>query len=152
MAPAASQTRVNSLVVVEVRRTIAIVCRDKIYTSRTSKGSDQKDMMFNMYHGNVEKNYPSHVDLFLEGKGIFKAAFKSNELQINAEGNADRTSGKVLELMQILHRRDTERFIVGDNLTGNLLKLKSQNQTDEPEYVAGRTLHDNVMFIAPIQM
>jgi hypothetical protein len=90
----------------EVQGLVAVVCRNMVMTGgRSSEGettSGQELLMEKAFHGS--EGYSSHLDLLLQGKGIFEMAFVKSAVQNNLAGNEQNAAlGYMLELRAQLH-------------------------------------------------
>lgn len=99
----------------ECRVTVALVCRELVYEKKSTGESSlkQKELMEKTFHGTA--TYSSHLDEFIDGKGQFSECFVSHVMENNREGNEERgsrTSGVMLELKELFHRRSDARYCV----------------------------------------
>ena len=60
----------------ELRRVVALYCMEVIYRKDPMKVNAMRSLMFDLFHGNSNKNIISHVDMLCRGGNIFSDLFE----------------------------------------------------------------------------
>jgi len=142
---------VPASVLKQLRAAAAVRCYDHMFTNDDDMTIDmQKKYMYNMYHGNDQKNIVSQCDLLLTGKGDFRKMYDVKGTTIVTD--RDETGPAALDLSvggtnhqlvlkHIFSPSDTPyRFTAGYHFSKEVLACPTKNLRSEK--CSGRYLFD----------
>eukprot|EP00957_Ditylum_brightwellii_P204577 15339911-Ditylum_brightwellii.AAC.1 len=97
---------ISSSIVKEIQRTIVLVCLDMIYESGAMPKSRQEDMIYEFYHGMVEKDIVSKVDQFISTSHPFKKFWDNCYLVVSDDATvATPTSRSTLKTYLVPNKK-----------------------------------------------
>jgi hypothetical protein len=123
----------------ECQRVIHFIAHDMVFKMEDLTDEQRKAKLFSLVHGTDDPHSDqlSLNSLFLSGKQQFAQAFDTEVISVT---NQDASTNKRLILKEVLHRQSNKKYIVGQDITHQLISsstLKGNNK------VEGRTIKNN---------
>ena len=138
------QKVVPAAVLKQLRAAAAIKCYDHAFTEESMTAEEMKRLIFNMYHGNDEKNIISQVALLINGKGDYSNMYDISAAKVTGASQPDELdAGTNTEhtLKGLFYSPDVPfKFISGTHFTNEILRCPTKNMSSDK--CSGRFLLD----------
>ena len=130
--------RLPAIIRDELRRVVALKCFDTLFRRDSCKITEQRDLMYDMFHGNQRRNIISVCDQLCHGEGIYGGLFEDRtDVILSRQGTG--TDEPTLQLKMLYSRRE-KSYLLGENAHINM-KILAEKDYKSSTLLTGRTIH-----------
>ena len=135
--PLNANERLPAILRDELRRVVALKCFDVLFRRDRLKISEQRDLVYDMFHGNERRNVISICDQLCSGDDIFADLYEDRtDIVLSRQSTG---SNEPTQQLRMLYSRREKSYLMTSHIN---LKILSEKDFKTQTLITGRTIHN----------